>query len=197
MSGLFDGPMAAVTAPLMARMNRDAEVEAVSLLAPSAGDTVLVIGFGAGVGVEALAQRLTGGRIVGADPSEAMLKAATRRNRRAVREGKVALHQATADAIPAGDRAFDGAIAVNVLQLCEPLERTASELARVMKPGARLVSLTHDWAMAQHAGSVEAWLEAARAAFAEAGFEALEDFRAAAEKGRAVAFAARRAAGGS
>jgi hypothetical protein len=62
----------------------------------------------------------------------------------------------------------------------------------VLKPGAQLVSLTHDWALARHGGSAEAWLAEARAALAAAGFVELRDFRGHAEKGRIVALTARR-----
>ena len=61
---------------------------------------------------------------------------------------------------------FDGVIAVNTLQLCEPIVDTARELARVMKPGAKLISLTHDWAMKRHAATVDTWLAKTEAAFA-------------------------------
>lgn len=188
----FDGPVGTLAARIMARANRAAEVEAIARLAPSPADTVLVIGFGPGVGVALLAERLESGKVTGVDPSAAMVRAATRANRAAVASGKVTLHPARADAVPAADGAFDGAVAVNSLQLCEPLAATGRELARVLKPGARLVSLTHDWALKRHAGSADGWIAMARAAFGEAGFDQIEVFPGEAEKGTIVTLTARR-----
>ena len=192
MADLFDGLAGAFAARVMARVNRAAEAEAVARLDPAPGDAVLVVGFGPGVGVALLAARLTSGRVVGVDPSAVMLKTATRANRAAIAAGRVGLSQARADATGAAEGAFDGAIAVNALQLCEPFAATARELARVLKPGARLVGLTHDWALTRHGGSVEAWTSERQAALEAAGFVEAQAFRGRAEKGRIVALTARR-----
>jgi SAM-dependent methyltransferase len=165
MSALFDGPGGAIAAAVMARMNRAAEAEAVELLAPSAGDRVLVLGY---------------------DPSAAMMAAATAANRGAIAAGRVRLLRATADAVPARNACFDSAVAVNTLQLCEPFNQVAHELARVLKRDARLVSFTHDWAVARHGGSTEAWLAQSAAALKDAGFAATESGRGRSEKGRIV-----------
>lgn len=190
MSQLFDGPGAALVGAIMAKRNAEAEAEAVERLDPAPGAAVLVIGYGPGVGVALLARR--GVRVVGVDPSAAMLRQATRRNRRWIADGTVRLERATADAAPAEAAAFDGAVAVNALQMCEPIAPTAAELARVLKPGALLVSLTHDWAAARHAGSAEAWTDRTLAALAAAGFEDGQAFPARAEAGRSIALVARR-----
>lgn len=189
-SQLFDGPGAALIGRIMARRNAEAEAEAVERLAPKDDDNVLVLGFGPGVGVEGLAHRLTRGSVLGVDPSAAMLKLATRRNRAAIGAGVVRLAKTTADRVPAVDGAFDGAIAVNTLQLCDPIAGTARELARVMKSGAALVSLTHDWAAAMHAASAEAWTAQTSQALIEAGFGDVQVSRGKAEGGRAIALVA-------
>jgi ubiquinone/menaquinone biosynthesis C-methylase UbiE len=177
---------------IMARLNAEAEAEAIDLLAPPPDAQVLVIGFGAGVGVAKLAERLASGMILGVDPSAAMMRAACRRNRKANAEGRVRLVLTTAESIPAPDAWLDGALAVNALQLCEPIEATAKELARVLKPGARVVSLTHDWAAARRAGSAEAWAEGVMAALGQAGFGQTRTWRARAETGRAIGLEATR-----
>jgi len=192
MGGLFDGPGAGLAARIMARANAPAEGEAIARLDPPPGARVLVLGYGPGVGVARLAQRLPEGFVLGVDPSAAMLKSAARRNRAAIGAGRVRLELAHAHAIPAPAADFDAAIAVNTLQLCEPLAATMLELARVLRPGGRLVSLTHDWAMARHAGSSAAWLDQAQAAFALAGFVDFQSLPAQAERGRSIAVLARR-----
>lgn len=192
MADVFEGLSGALAASVMARANRAAEAEAIALLDPAPTDQVLAIGFGPGVGVALLAKRLDRGKVVGVDPSAAMLKAASRANRAAIAAGRVVLRAARADATGAADATFDGVIAVNTLQLCEPFAATARELARVMKPGARFVSLTHDWAVTRHGGSVETWIGARRAALEAADFVDMRAFRGSAEKGRIVGLAARR-----
>jgi threonine dehydrogenase-like Zn-dependent dehydrogenase len=74
----FDGPLGGLAAPVMARLNADAEAAAVARLAPSAGAEVLVIGFGPGVGLRLLSGVAGIGRIAGIDPSQAMLNHARR-----------------------------------------------------------------------------------------------------------------------
>jgi len=192
MADSFGGLAGMIAGEVMARMNRAAEVEAIEILDPAPAERVLVIGFGPGVGVALLARRLAAGKVVGVDPSATMLRAAARANRAAIAAGRVELRQVRADATGAGDASFDGAIAVNALQLCEPFAATAAELARVLRPGALLVSLTHDWALARHGGSAGDWLAGARADLEAAGFEVVRDFRGKAESGRIVALTARR-----
>lgn len=192
MTRLFDGPGGALVGPVMAKANAAAEAEAVALLDPAPSWHVVVLGFGPGVGIAILAKRLTSGFIFGVDPSGAMHKQAARRNRDPITAGRVRLERTGADRIPAPDATFDGAVAVNTLQLCAPFADTARELARVLKPGAAIVSITHDWAAAKTAGSAEAWVAATLTDLAAAGFPEPRAFAAQAENGRAIALVARR-----
>ena len=192
MANMFDGLSGALIAKVMARQNAEAEGEAIEILNPPQSANILVVGFGPGVGLSRLASRIHSGTIVGVDPSVAMMREAGRRNRRHIAEGKVSIHQTTADAIPAPSQHFDAAIAVNSLQLCDPFIDTAREIARVLRSQAQLVSLTHDWALSRHAGSVAAWLQTTGAALVDLGFDDIRSFAASAEKGRAIALIARR-----
>jgi ubiquinone/menaquinone biosynthesis C-methylase UbiE len=95
---------------------------------------VLAVGFGPGVGVAALVPRLPLGIVGGIDPSSAMIDQARRRNRAAVNEGRVQLVSAGAEAIPWPDDFFDGAVAVNSIQLWQPFDVSLHEVARVLSP---------------------------------------------------------------
>jgi ubiquinone/menaquinone biosynthesis C-methylase UbiE len=192
MDDLFASPLGPLVAKVMACANAGAEAEAIDILAPSPSASLLVIGFGAGVGIATLVQRHPTVTVVGVDPSPSMHREAARRNRAAVASGRVRLLQASADAIACPGDAFDGVLAVNALQMCEPFDATAAELARVMRRDARLVTLTHDWAMARHAGSVENWVARVSLAFQGAGFGEIQSFAASAEKGHSIALLARR-----
>jgi ubiquinone/menaquinone biosynthesis C-methylase UbiE len=153
----FEGTTGRVAGAVMARMNRDMEHGAIDQLNPAPDASVLSIGFGPGVGVAALARRVPQGRVAGIDPSATMVDQALRRNRLAVRSGQVTLVCAGAESIPWPDDTFFGVVAVNSIQLWDPLEAGVQEAARVLAPGGRLVTLTHAWAIEKHA-PLEEWV---------------------------------------
>jgi ubiquinone/menaquinone biosynthesis C-methylase UbiE len=191
---MFDGPAGAVAARVMARRNRDAEAEAVELLDPHATDRVLVVGFGPGVGLQLLMERVTSGSVGGVDPSAVMCRRAEARNHDAIRTGRLELVRGASDTLPWPDRDFDHAVAVNVLQMCEPFVSTASELARVLRPGARVVSLTHEWAIRRNARSIDDWLDTVGAVLRGQGFVDINRGRGRAESGTIVRVTASRPA---
>lgn len=187
---MFDGPLGRVTAAIMARMNAAAEAEAIDELSPAPDARLLVIGFGSGVGLDLLLRRDLHLAITAVDPSSAM-HAATRR-RLGARVVDVELVQTTAAALTLPTASLDCAVAVHALQLCEPLAATAEMLARTLRPGARVVTITHDWAMAHHAGSADRFLEQEHHAFRAAGFQETEHGFARADRGKAIRFTATR-----
>jgi ubiquinone/menaquinone biosynthesis C-methylase UbiE len=152
----FEGTTGRVAGAVMARLNRDMEHAAIDELDPAPGTSVLSIGFGPGVGVAALVRRVPQGRVAGIDPSTTMVDQARRRNRRAVDTGRVTLVCARAESIPWPDEAFGGVVAVNSIQLWDPLEVGVREVARLLAPGGTLVTLTHVWAVEKRA-PLEEW----------------------------------------
>jgi SAM-dependent methyltransferase len=182
---LFDGPAARLIAKAMARGNREAEAEAIAELDPAPDATVLAIGFGPGVGLKLLAPRVS--RVVGVDPSRVMVS--ERRTRNA---SNVAVHCTAADALPLEDAGVDGVIAVNSMQLWEPFDASVAEVARVLRPGGRLVTLTHDWAMEHHEGSVDRWLDRAQRVCEQHGLADCRSWRGQSEHGKEVFFVATR-----
>jgi ubiquinone/menaquinone biosynthesis C-methylase UbiE len=166
----FDGTAGRLTGPLMAWMNRDMELAAVDKLGPADDASVLAVGFGPGVGVAELTKRTPNGVVGGVDPSAAMVRQARRRNRPAVERGQVTLERSTADSIPWPDGTFTGALAVNCIQLWDPLAASVRELARVLAPGGRLVAVTHVWAIEKRS-PLGHWVSATSELLAEAGFD--------------------------
>ena len=182
----FDGPAGRVIARVMARQNREAELEAIEVLDPRSTDRVVAIGVGAGVGVELLARRVASVHAV--DPSQVMVEATTRRNREAIEQGRVTVDRTTADRLDVPDDSVDGVIAVNTIQMFDPLGPSLAEIARVLRPGSRFVTLTHDWAIERSTRrTVEAWTQWVEVHAREVGLGRMRWWRAVAEGGRSVA----------
>ena len=103
-------------------------------LAVGRDDDVLEVGFGGG-GLLAMLAKATEGRVVGVDVSPAMVARARRRFRRVSR---VAIYQASVDALPLEDGSVDKACSVNNLYFWPDPGVGMAELARVVRPGGRL-----------------------------------------------------------
>ena len=165
----FEGTTGRIAGAVMARMNRDMEHAAIDELDPPPHAAVLSIGFGPGAGIAALMPRLPEGRVAGIDPSPTMVDQARRRNRQAVDAARVSLARAAAESIPWPDEAFSGVLAVNSIQLWQPLEAGIREVARVLAPGGALVTITHVWAIEKRA-PLEEWIGTATDLLGASGF---------------------------
>jgi arsenite methyltransferase len=134
------GPFGGLVARRLNRFNRTSLTAAVDLLAPPPGSAVADVGFGGGLGLELLADRSGADGVVhGVDPMPAMVKMARRRHRGLVDAGRLRLHETTADALPMGDDALDGAISNNTVYFWPELGPSLAELARVIRPGGALI----------------------------------------------------------
>ena len=99
-----------------------------------AHDDVLEIGFGGGALLAELL-KATGGHVIGADVSKAMVHRARRRFRGCDR---LALHLASVEALPLADASVDKACSVNNLYFWPDPAAGMGELARVVRPRGRL-----------------------------------------------------------
>jgi ubiquinone/menaquinone biosynthesis C-methylase UbiE len=99
------------------------------MLQPRDGETVLETGFGGGALLRSLAA--AGAEAWGVDPSSAMVRRARARGLRAV--------QGAAADLPFEAARFDRAVSVNSLYFWPDPKGAFAELARVVKPGGRLV----------------------------------------------------------
>ena len=123
----------------------------VGLLDPRPDDRILEIGFGPGLAIAQMARLVTNGKIVGIDHSEVMVRAASRRNARAVASGRVLLRLGSADDLPSFDEKFDKVLSVNSYAFWKSPADTLSALRSRMKPGA-LIAIAHQ---PRHAGATD------------------------------------------
>ena len=105
-----------------------------SRLEPLPGRSVLDVGCGDGLLALELAGR--GAHVVGVDASQRMIAAA---RRRAAGRLDVSFHVARAEDLPFRTAEFDIALAVTMLCFVEDASVALKEMARVVKPGGRLV----------------------------------------------------------
>jgi SAM-dependent methyltransferase len=104
------------------------------------GERVLDLGTGTGAVAERAAPAVgPGGEVVGLDISREMLALA---ERRAAERGlgNVRFLEGRAEAIPAPDASFDSVLASLSLMYVVDREAAAGEIARVLRPGGRLVA---------------------------------------------------------
>ena len=110
----------------------------VDLLEVQPDDRVLEVGSGPGVAIELIAARATRGLVVGVDPSDVMVRQATRRNRQAVQDGRVQLRQGSVSELPFADSSFTKALALHSIYFWPSVETGLRELYRVLSPDGRL-----------------------------------------------------------
>ncbi|XP_064182660.1 uncharacterized methyltransferase YdaC-like [Anguilla rostrata] len=103
---------------------------------------ILEVGFGAGIGLHEATKFMTGpeGKLFGLDPSEYMHKVAQERLASHLGAGKVHLLRGQVESIPLPDKCIHGVYHSNCHMYWPDKTAAATELLRVMKPGARMVT---------------------------------------------------------
>ena len=170
-------------------MNAAAEREAVDLLCPLPNERILVVGYGAGVGLQLLLVRQPDLHIVGVDPSRAKTAAASRLNRGAVADGRLRLAQMTLEGFDSEGMRFDAAVMVDTVHVFDPIDSVAERLAGLLRPGGRFISLTRERSIDKR-GELETPRHAFVDAFARSGFREIAFGRGRSQKGRIVRFTA-------
>jgi SAM-dependent methyltransferase len=125
---------------MMNRRNGRAITAAVDALSPQPGTVVADIGFGGGVGIQLLLDRVgAAGKVHGIEISRAMLNRAARRFRGEIADGRLSLHAASLTDLPLPPASLDGAITINTIYFIADLDRAFYELARALKPSRHAV----------------------------------------------------------
>ncbi|MDB5074183.1 MAG: UbiE/COQ5 methyltransferase [Chloroflexi bacterium] len=108
------------------------------------GSSILEVGCGLGDMARALAPLVgAAGRVVGVDNSETMIRLAQQRTSQD--DGPITFRRGDIMALDFPDGEFDRARVEQVLQHVAEPGRAVAELARVTRPGGRVVALEPDW----------------------------------------------------
>lgn len=115
-------------------------------LAARPGERGLEVGCGPGfLAVELAREVAPGGRVVAIDASPEMIATARARVGREGLGGLVELSPGEATRLPFPAESFDFVVAVQVYLYVGEIERALAEVARVLRPGGRLVVVDTDW----------------------------------------------------
>jgi trans-aconitate methyltransferase len=173
------GPVGHVVGWIMATRSSNVERNrwAVDQLDVGPTDRVLEIGFGPGVAIEALAASATEGTVFGIDHSELMVRAASRRNTRAVEAGRVVLTTAGVGDVDDGLRPLDLVLAVNNLGMWPDPPAQLRRLWSLLRPGGRIAVGIQPRSAGADAETARRAADETAALLTDAGFDALETRR--------------------
>lgn len=102
-------------------------------------ESVLELGCGAGYALKLLAKKSAVVEVVGMDLSKSIIGSAKRRNKDAIKRGKVKLVHGDVRDLPFEDQLFTKVISIHSVYFWGELPRTIREMYRVLKPGGTIV----------------------------------------------------------
>lgn len=153
-AGRPSGLLGRIIGRAMVKDTAEANDRALSLLELAEPVTVLDVGFGQGRTAAILVDQ--GHRVIGVDVSATMVRQARARNRAAVQDGRADLRAGDGLTLPFPDCSADAAYTAHTIYFMPEPQTTIAEIARVLRPGGRLV-------VACRVGDVEmpAWMDPA------------------------------------
>jgi SAM-dependent methyltransferase len=124
----------------ISRSIADAIEHAAERLQPRSGERVLDLATGTGWGSRILAQRFPGAAVTGVDIADKMLEYATATA--ALQKLNIEYRQGDAEKLPFADASLDAVVSTFGVMFVTDPTAAASELARIVKPGGRVVLAT-------------------------------------------------------
>lgn len=120
----------------------------VALVAPSSGERVVDVGAGLGAGTFPAAA--AGAHVVAVEPTPFLRRALTLRRAISRQRKRIEIVDGAAEQIPVGDGSIHAVWAVNTMHHWVDVERGIAEIARVLRPGGRVVLVDEDFTDPAH-----------------------------------------------
>jgi ubiquinone/menaquinone biosynthesis C-methylase UbiE len=133
-----------VAGQAMSLLNAKPIALAVAALGLAPNDDILELGCGSGTALQIMSASLQQGIAHGIDRSAVMLAQARRRNRAAMRSGRIRLYQADFAELPFSENSFDKILAVNVAYFWDEPGQVLCEARRVLRPGGTVALYVTD-----------------------------------------------------
>lgn len=125
---------------LLDRTNRFVIQECVAAAEVAPGEAAADLGFGGGVGLSLLLDRVgADGTVHGVELSRDMSARARSRFTREIGTGRLRVLEGSLTELPLADASLDAAITVNTVYFVAELDLACAELARVLRPNGRVV----------------------------------------------------------
>jgi ubiquinone/menaquinone biosynthesis C-methylase UbiE len=121
----------------------DVSVEVVREVAPVSGECV--VDLGAGMGPATVIAAMSGARVVAVDPTPYMRRILGLRRRWQRHRAAIRVVDGAAESIPVEEGSVDALWTVNTIHHWTERDRASRELARVMKPGGRVLLVDEDF----------------------------------------------------
>ncbi len=109
----------------------------VDLMDIQPNEDIIEIGFGNGANIKLLLQRVGKGSVTGVEISETAMEMASKKNAKAISEGRVKLHKVSGNALPFAAGIYDKACTVATAYVIEDPGAVFQEMYRVLKPNGR------------------------------------------------------------
>jgi ubiquinone/menaquinone biosynthesis C-methylase UbiE len=122
--------------------------EVVREVSPRPGERVVDVG--AGMGPATVPAAKTGASVLAVDPTPYMRRILTVRRLGQRRRTAIRVADGSAESIPADDRSVDAAWTVNTMHHWGDLDAAVHELARVLRPGGRILLVDEDFDAPTH-----------------------------------------------
>ncbi|MEO3757245.1 methyltransferase domain-containing protein [Mycobacterium sp. B14F4] len=134
------GVLGLFVARALNRGNERAIAAAVDAAEVRPGATAADVGFGGGIGLRMLLDRVGDtGTVHGVEIADDMLRRAKSRFSADLRSGRLRLQPGSMTALPLDDASLDAVITLNTVYFIDDLGAAVAELARAVRPGGRVV----------------------------------------------------------
>lgn len=124
---------------LLNRMNMAIVESTLSRIRLEPHHQILEIGFGGGAAMALISRRLTTGVVSGVDFSPEMVRAAERRFRREIANGRLRVQLGDIAALPFASATFDRVFTINTIYFWQDTVQGFGQIRRVLKPGGLAV----------------------------------------------------------